>query len=339
MGAWYSTPKPTTSTPPIIYTDVEDKENIPPLPDARRLDTVQSPRHLLEDLITAGVIHRFDRHCPKCGVKHRLTNHNDRAYSEGIRLYCKVCHGNWGVRHGSVFSHSDLPLTTLIRLTHSFLAKVKASQAATTCGVHRNTVSKWYSVLRDCIDQYMEKHPIFFPADEIVEVDECHLRCLQHKREPTTTTTTTESSTRTGPKVWIIGCIGRDTGWVALDKSKDHKTETIRPLIDSHLPHPTTIVLADKDKSFLYLKKVHPFYHSEKRHPKKGDKLWVETFLGCGPGRHGRRQFVVHTNTIEGYWAHFRRTIGNHKAVTIDLLLSECMFRSLKIQITATLSV
>src|SRR6185437_10878609 len=119
---------------------------------------------------------------------------------------------------------------------------------------------------------------------------------------------------RLGPKVWIIGCIGRDTGWVSLDVAPNHQTATIQPLIDAHLPHSSTIMLADKDQSFLYLKKRHTFYHNEKRKSGVGTGLYVKTYYASGPGRHGRREFLVHTNTIEGYWKRFRKSWGNQHA-------------------------
>jgi len=188
----------------------------------------------------------------------------------------------------------------------------------------------------------MQRHPILFPADEIVEVDECHLQCLQ-KRGATSDTAAAaagESSSKAkGPKVWIIGCVGRDTKWVSLDVAPNHQTATIQPLIDAHLPHSSTILLADKDKSFLYLKKRHTFHQSEKRKTTHGNGLYVKTYYASGPGRHGRREFPVHTNTIEGYWALFRERIGNQDESMIDILLSECMFRSLRIPITPVLQV
>ena len=262
---------------------------------------------------------------------------------DGLRLRCCQCTSSWGVRHGSVFAHSYLPLPTLIRLTHAYWAGVTPTQAATMYGAHRQTISGWYGTLRECIDQYMKKHPIVFPADEIVEIDECHLQCLQQRRAPEqkedNNSDEPRKRRRTGPKVWIIGCIGRDTGLVALDMVPDHQTATIQPVIDAHLPHQTTICLADKDRSFMYLRHTHTFYQSEKRKPVRGNHLWVKTYQADGYRHHGRRQFDVHTNYIEGYWAHFRKRIGNAHADMINILLSECMFRSLKLEITYTLRV
>jgi transposase-like protein len=182
MGTWPSRPIITEyAPPPITLADViDDKENIAPLPDARRLDDIQTSRELVDELVRVRVLLPLTRLCHTC-EQHRLTPINDERYSEGIRLRCNHCTRDFSVRRGSIFEHSSLPLKTLIRLTHAYGAGVTVAKAAATCAVHRNTASAWYQHLRECCVEYMKRHPIIFPETEIVEVDELHLRCLQQK--------------------------------------------------------------------------------------------------------------------------------------------------------------
>src|SRR6185437_4465742 len=98
----------------------EDKENIPPLPDSRRLDTLlASHRALIDELCGIRILLPLNRYCPSCIDKHpeqRLKAYNDTTYTDGIRLRCNRCKGEWSVRHGSIFCQSALPLITLLRL-------------------------------------------------------------------------------------------------------------------------------------------------------------------------------------------------------------------------------
>jgi hypothetical protein len=182
-----------------------------------------------------------------------------------------------------------------------------------------------WKLIRLRCERYIQAHPIRFPADEIVEIDELYLRPLQPTRE---------QREEGRPRVWVIGCIGRNTGWVGLDIANDHTTATIRPLIEAHIPHNSTVCITDKDQSFNCLKERHPHYLSEKR--KAGGALWVvtynaETELGT---------VAVHSNTIEGYWSQFRRMLHDSHGWPAEYLrhiLSEYMFRSLRLPLTAAI--
>jgi hypothetical protein len=138
-------------------------------------------------------------------------------------------------------------------LLRSFEAGVKKSEAMRIHGMSEECVTLFYNTVRVCIRDFMMRHPVVFPPDEIVEIDECHLNCLQRREIDEKTGKTRRA--KKGAKTWVIGLIGRKTQWVALSIASDHTTETIQPLIDRHLPDRRTVTISDKDRSFLYLQK------------------------------------------------------------------------------------
>lgn len=137
------------------------------------------------------------------------------------------------------------------------------------------------------------------------------------------------------PPVWVIGAIGRQTQWVALDIAPNHTSVTLRPLVEAHLPHDQTRTITDNDASSLFLRRRHPHYIAEKR--KAGGALWVVAYQAFTPPW---APLTVHSNTIEGYWSQFRRRLHDSHGWSADyipLVLAECMFRSLRTPLTAVL--
>jgi hypothetical protein len=246
--------------------------------------------------------------------------------TDGLRLRCYKCSRDWGIRHGSLLEQSNLPLAECAWLLRAFEAAATVTQVAHLFGYHVNTVSHFWQLCRNHCATYMFHHPIRFPPDEIVEIDELYLPALQpipdaYEEQP--------------PPRWVIGCIGRNTGWVALDIADDHTTATIRPLIESHLPHNDTITITDKHPSFKFLEEDHPHYWAVKQ--KAGSAMWAVPFEQ--QTRVGT--IVVHSNTIEGYWSQFRRRLHDSHgwpAEYIPLVLCEHMFRSLHIPLTAAIA-
>jgi hypothetical protein len=252
--------------------------------------------------------------------------HADDRLRDGVRLRCGHCTGSWAPRAGSFLEELQLPLALCGWLLRAFEAGLTVTQASQEHGVHRNTVSRLWRRLRERCQLFIAAHPIFFPPWEIVEVDELYLPPLQlgvdeYGEQP--------------PPVWVIGMVGRATGWVALEIARNHKTATIRPLIEAHLPHEQTRCITHADVSYGFLEERHPYFVARKR--KAGGALWVETYSGiCLP----YSPIPVHSNTIEGYWSQFRRRLHDShgwSAHYLPLILAESMFRSLRIPLTAAL--
>lgn len=181
---------------------------------------------------------------------------------------------------------------------------------------------------------YLAAHPVEFPPDEVVEIDECYLKPLQKKRSQACATTENGVKVKKPVPTWIIGAVGRNTGQVALQYAPTHLAKDVRSAIQRHLPHSETTVLSDCHKSFKAVFKDVPYFQSKKK--KYGHaKLNMMTY----PVETDNGEVKVHTNTIEGYWAHFRLALRNHTKKSIFPVIDECMYKKLGISIAAALQV
>ena len=103
----------------------------------------------------------------------------------------------------------------------------------------------------------------------------------------------------------------------------------MKECINKHLNRSTTITISDKHKSFKFLEDERKHFWSEKR--KCGGRLWMEIdeimlVDHYGPG-FNTTPFDIHTNTIEGFWQHFRRETRGAQANTMHLYMAEIMYR------------
>jgi hypothetical protein len=261
--------------------------------------------------------------CEKC--EGTLREHTDAHYTDGHRLMCSRCGGNFSIRHRSIFARSKHALFDLALLLACFDARILVHQAENLTGLNRKRIGEFYSAVRTRLAAYMSDHPIRFAADEIVEIDELYLKPL---REPGS-----EEEKSSWPPV--IGMVGRHSGHVALEIAPSHATRDIRDPILSHLPHRSTVVFTDEAASFNFLSD-HCDY-KKAWYTKRGGAKWLD------PHRehlaHGR-MVTVHSNTIESYWSQLRTWLhASHgwPADYLPLFLSECMFRSLHIPLSVPL--
>ncbi len=263
------------------------------------------------------------RPCLTC--ERPLRHENDEHYADGVRLRCHHCRNNWGVRSGSVFEHFFITLHELGRLLCYFDAHLTVTQATHLSAVSEDTVTKLWKLLRERARDFIQHHPIRFPGDEIVEIDELYVGALRIKGDEETR------------QMWppIIGMIGRHTGWVVLDTPRSHGTSDIAPAILDALPIPSTRVFTDEHKSFQFLKDR--YKHSTVHKVHRGAASWPQPKIIVTAEREALN---VHTNTIEGYWSLLRTHLHASHGWTagyLPLFLYECMFRSLKLPLTTLL--
>ena len=287
----------------------------------------QTPGGVLALLLSRRILAPLDRPCPSpdCyapAMPLRAITHPQML--EGIALRCDRCKGEWGVRHGSVLERSRQPLSSLAHALLCVQGKVAIAQVVKMSKICYDSVSQLYRDVRNRMWRYMLRHPVTFDEDEIVEIDECYLRFQQREGEV--------------PK-WIIGMIGRNSGHVALEEAPDHKWQTMQRLINKHVNRSTTITITDRHASFLFLEEERRHFWCEKR--KKGSRLWLEVddILLCdhfGPGT--KVEFGIHTNTIEGFWSHFRKELRGVQDNTIHLYMAEIMYRRLGIDLIHAIS-
>lgn len=129
-----------------------------------------------------------------------------------------------------------------------------------------------------------------------VEIDEMYLGGAEkNKHESKRTDGTQGRSTKT--KSAIFGMIQRSGKLVAM-KVTDTKADTLMPIIKQFIKE-NTVIYTDESKSYIRLK----------------NENYNHDFV-----RHNENEFVfgdVFTNTIEGFWSHFKKMVfGTYHSVS-----------------------
>jgi hypothetical protein len=211
---------------------------------------------------------------------------------------------------------------------------VYMSTEAMLAGKCLKSMRMLWNQLRECTYQYMQAHPVIFEERDIVEIDECYLKFMQE--------------TGSNVTIWIIGMIARGSNKCHLEVCETHATYAVHPIISAHIPHSRTITITDKHLSFNFLETETKHFWVNKK--KCEGRIWMKVDNIMILDHYGAREpptekdakdanFPLHSNTIEGFWSHFRRELRGAQKNTLHLYLAEIMFRRLRLPITHTLMV
>lgn len=240
--------------------------------------------------------------CPYCGSTHT------HLCKDG-RYICKGCQRKFSVTVGTIFEN------TKVSLRDWFLAMYKV--ASTKKGVSSHQLARDIEVTQKTAWFMLHKiRSLFGITDEIeldgeVEMDEMYLGGREtNKHNDKRTEGTQGRSTKT--KTPIFGMLQRDGKVVAM-KVEDTKGATLMPIVEQFVKE-GTVTYTDEASIYNNLSK------------KGYDHLFVN---------HGKREFVrssdIHTNGIEGFWAHFKRVVfSTYHMVSKDYLsryIDEQMYR------------
>ena len=230
--------------------------------------------------------------CPYCGSTHTY------ACKDG-RYICKGCQKKFSVLVGTIFEN------TKVSLRRWFLAMYKV--ASTKKGVSSHQLARDISVTQKTAWFMLHKiRGLFGITDEVgldgeVEMDEMYLGGREtNKHESKRTEGTQGRSTKT--KAPIFGMLERDGKVVAM-KVDDTKGATLMPIVSQFVKEGATTYT---DEASIYASLTRNGY----------EHLFVN---------HGKREYVranrIHTNGIEGCWAHFRRVVfSTYHCVSKDYL-------------------
>lgn len=240
--------------------------------------------------------------CPYCGCTHTYMT------KEG-RYICKDCAKRFSVTVGTIFENTKLSLRKwfiAMYLVSSTKKGVSSHQLARDLGVTQKTM--WFMLHKI--------RGLYGITDEIeldgeVEMDEMYLGGREtNKHESKRTEGTQGRSTKT--KTPIFGMLQRDGKVVAM-KVEDTKGATLMPIVGQFVKEGTVTYT---DEASIYNNLTKNGY----------DHLFVN---------HGKREYVrssdIHTNGIEGFWAHFKRVVfSTYHCVSKDYVqryIDEQMYR------------
>ena len=230
--------------------------------------------------------------CPYCGHTHCY------ECKDG-RYLCKECHRKFSVLVGTIFENTKLPLRIwfmAMYLISSHKKGVSSCQLARDLGITQKTA--WF-ILHKVRGLYGQTDEDALKGE--VEMDEMYLGGREtNKHESKKVEGTQGRSTKT--KTPIFGMIQRD-GKVVATKVEDTKGVTLIPIVSQFVEEGATTYT---DEASIY--------------GKLGENGYKHLFVN-----HAKREFVrskdIHTNSIEGFWAHFKRVVfSTYHIVSKDYL-------------------
>ena len=239
--------------------------------------------------------------CPYCG------HHHSHKRSDG-RFVCSACNHNFSCLVGTIFENTKISLVKWFMAMYLISSHKKGvSSHQLSRDIHVTQKTAWYILhkVRTLFRQYDT------PAlSGEIELDEMYLGGREiNKHESKKTPNTQGRSIKT--KTPIFGMVQRDGNVHAL-KVMDTKAETLMPIIKQFCEE-NSHFFTDELGSYACL-------------DKEGMKHDVI--------QHGIRQYVkggVTTNSIEGFWGHFKRMVfGTYHFVSKGYLqryIDEAVYR------------
>lgn len=233
-----------------------------------------------------------DAVCPYCGCTHTYD-------CESGRYACSKCGKRFSVTVGTIFENTKLPLQKwflAMYLVSSHKKGVSSHQLARDIQVTQKTA--WF-MLQKVRSLFAQNDSEALEGD--VEMDEMYLGGREaNKHESKRTEGTQGRSTKT--KSAIFGMVERDGNVVAM-KVEDSKGATLMPIVGQFVKEGSHILT---DEGAMYVKLTSMgFTHDIVNHKAKE---YV-------------RAKDIHTNSIEGFWAHFKRVIfSTYHMVSKDYL-------------------
>ena len=230
--------------------------------------------------------------CPYCGCTHTYMT------AEG-RYICKDCAKHFSVTVGTIFENTKVSLRKwfmAMYLVSSHKKGVSSLQLSRDIKVTQKTA--WF-MLHKIRGLYGQSDSVSLNGE--VEMDEMYLGGREtNKHESKRTEGTQGRSTKT--KTPIFGMIERDGKVVAM-KVENTQGATLMPIVSQFVEQGTTTYT---DEASIYHKLEQNGYN--------------HVFVN-----HSQREYVrakdIHTNSIEGFWAHFKRVVfSTYHCVSKDYL-------------------
>lgn len=221
--------------------------------------------------------------CPHCGQK------NPYRFIDGKSYKCsnKECHKKFNVKTKTIFENSKLPLRTWFLAMYLFSAHKK--------GISSVQLSKYLEVTQKTAWFMMHRirlimnnmNPSFFTAGTI-EIDETFVGGKNKNRHWDKKVKNSQGRSFKD-KTPVIGLLHRETKQVMAFKIKDTSAKQIQPIIHKYIGEGCCVM-------------------TDEWHAYRGIELkYNHHYIDHGKGEYAKGN--VTTNSIEGFWSHFKRGI------------------------------
>ena len=194
------------------------------------------------------------------------------------------CQNQQSIKTGTFFSQSRLNLKQLMYVMYAFTEELPNSWVEQNVGLSARTVVDWFSFLREVCMQAVEDSSNGIQIGGfgvVVEIDESKFVKRKYHRGAAVVS-----------KDWVFGGVERGTNRCFMVVVKDRSQQTLLALIKKYIA-PGSIILSDCWKGYKNLRKLLECEHYTVNH----------THYFKDPFTH------THTNTIEGTWAHAKRSM------------------------------
>jgi transposase-like protein len=226
--------------------------------------------------------------CPHCGVINQATKLQGKAHRPGV-YQCNACREQFSVTVGTLYERSHIPLNKWLAATHLMMASKKgmsAMQVHRMLGISYKTAWFLCHRIRESLRDTKPGIPLG-GENKVVEADETYVggkEANKHKSK--------RSPGQQGGKgkEAVVALVER-SGHVRSHHVATVNAKTLKPILHAQIDRKSYLMT---DESTVYL----PI---------------GEAFAGHGTVNHSIEEYVRgnfwHTNTVEGYFAIFKRGV------------------------------
>ena len=259
--------------------------------------------------------------CQKCHRPYNLSTCKDKIdmfswHCRNIKEHCDSKDFEHSIRQFSFFQHSHFTFQDIFQFIYSFLQKQTMLQCNKLSGIdYKHSAVDWCNFITEICKMYVYKLYETVQLEGEIEIDESLFgkKTKHHRGNP-----------NAGLKIWVFGMIERSTNRLLLFPVCEQTKDVLVPLITKYIKKGSPI-FSDGWASYCDLNGLtdYQYEHFTVIHKQAFYKKYKNVVTG--------EIIVVHTNTIEGAWAHAKKHFKNISSClksTFEAHLCEILWRN-----------